>query len=143
MAGGLSGHLASMLLISKHPNTYFYCNSLKGLFSYKIIMQENCKKKESITVIHKNNNCQIKIMNEKKLAIYKSGSWLERSSLTKSILILNMLTESVDLTLVTFSNDDDDNNNFKKNWFYEKNNCSARASRFLVHFFDVHCTITT
>ena len=82
-------------------------------------------------------------MNEKKLAIYKSGSWLERSSLTKSILILNMLTESVDLTLVTFSNDDDDNNNFKKNWFYEKNNCSARASRFLVHFFDVHCTITT
>ena len=77
-------------------------------------MQENCKKKESIAVIHKNNNCEIKIMNEIKLAIYKSGSWLERSSLTKSILIINMLTESVDLTLVTFSNDDDDNNNFKK-----------------------------
>ena len=30
-------------------------------------------------------------------------------------------------------------------WFYfnDQNNSSARASRFLVHFFDVHCTITT
>ena len=27
--------------------------------------------------------------------------------------------------------------------FYEQNNCSARVSRFLVHFFDVHCTTTT
>ena len=24
---------------------------------------------------------------------------------------------------------------FQKNWFYEQNNCSACASRFLVHFF--------
>ena len=31
----------------------------------------------------------------------------------------------------------------KNNWFYEQNNSSARASRFLVHFFDVHCTTTT
>ena len=31
----------------------------------------------------------------------------------------------------------------KKNWFYEQNNCSARASRFLVHFFDFYCTTTT
>ena len=54
-------------------------------------------------------------MNEIKFAIYKSGFWLERSSLTKSILLLNMLSESVDLTLVTFSNDEDDgNNNVKK-----------------------------
>ena len=30
----------------------------------------------------------------------------------------------------------------KINWFYEQNN-SARASRSLEHFFDVHCTITT
>ena len=30
----------------------------------------------------------------------------------------------------------------KKNWFYKQNNSSARASRFLVHFFDVHCTNT-
>ena len=73
MAGGLSGHLASMLLISKHPNTYFYCNSLKGLFSYKIIMQEKGVN-NSTNVIHKNNNCEIKIMNEIKLAIYKSVS---------------------------------------------------------------------
>ena len=29
------------------------------------------------------------------------------------------------------------------NWFYEQNDCSARESRFLVHFFDVHCTTTT
>ena len=28
----------------------------------------------------------------------------------------------------------------KNNWFYEKNNSSARTSRFLVQFFDVHCT---
>ena len=27
--------------------------------------------------------------------------------------------------------------------FYEQNNCSARVSHFLVHFFDVHCTTTT
>ena len=31
----------------------------------------------------------------------------------------------------------------KNDWFYEQNNCSARASRFLVHFFDVYCTTTT
>ena len=57
-----------------------------------------------------------------------------------------MLTESVDLRLGTFSNnddDDDDNNNVKKQLVYEKNNCSAGASRFLVHSFDVHCTTTT
>jgi len=28
----------------------------------------------------------------------------------------------------------------ENNWFYEENNSSARASRFIVHFFDVHCT---
>ena len=39
--------------------------------------------------------------------------------------------------------DDDDNDNAQKNWFYEQNNSSARASRFLEHFFDVHCTTTT
>ena len=50
------------------------------------------------------------------------------------------------ILLETLSKDDDDdnNNNIKKNnWFYEQNNCSARASRFLVNFFDVHCTTTT
>ena len=30
----------------------------------------------------------------------------------------------------------------KNNWFYEQNNRSAHASRFLVHSFDVHCTTT-
>ena len=45
------------------------------------------------------------------------------------------------ILLGTLSNDD--NNVKKKNWFYEQNNCSARASRFLVHFFDVYCTTTT
>ena len=29
---------------------------------------------------------------------------------------------------------DDENNNVKNNWFYEQNNCSARASSFLVQF---------
>ena len=45
------------------------------------------------------------------------------------------------ILLGTLSNDDDDNVK-KKNWFYEQN-CSARASFFLVHFFDVYCTTTT
>ena len=31
----------------------------------------------------------------------------------------------------------------KNDWVYEQNNCSARASRFLIHFFDVYCTTTT
>lgn len=31
----------------------------------------------------------------------------------------------------------------KNNWFYEQNNSSARASRFLVHFLDVHCLTMT
>ena len=41
-----------------------------------------------------------------------------------------------------FAGHDDENNNVKNNWFYEQNNCSARASGFLVHF-DVHYTTTT
>ena len=84
-------------------------------------------------------------MNEIKLAIYKSGSWLERSSLTKSLLILNMLTESVDLTLVTFSNEDDDNNNVKKqSVLWEKQllcRCITLFSTFLwrpLHDYDVN-----
>ena len=31
----------------------------------------------------------------------------------------------------------------KNNWFYDQTNSFGRASRFLVHFFDVHCTTTT
>ena len=31
----------------------------------------------------------------------------------------------------------------KSNRFNDQNNSSVRASRFLVHFFDVHCTTTT
>ena len=31
----------------------------------------------------------------------------------------------------------------KNNRFNDQNNSSARTSRFLVHFFDVHCTTTT
>ena len=31
----------------------------------------------------------------------------------------------------------------KNNTFNDQNKSSARASRFLVHFFDVHCTTTT
>ena len=40
--------------------------------------------------------------------------------------------------------DDDHNDDFKKNnRFNDQNNSSARASRFLAHFFDVHCTTTS
>ena len=136
-----------MLLISQDPNTCFYCNSLKGLS----VTRELSKKKESITVIYKNNKCEIIIiMNEIKLVIYKSGSWLERSSLTKSLLILkmtemtpgfkpftvilNMLTESVDLRLETFSNDDDNNNVKKQSVLREKQllrTCITLFSTFL------------
>ena len=41
------------------------------------------------------------------------------------------------------NHNDDDDDNVKKNWFYEQYNSSARASRYLVHFFDVHRTVTT
>ena len=37
----------------------------------------------------------------------------------------------------------DDDDNFNKQRFNDQNNSSARALRFLVHFFDVHCTTTT
>ena len=40
--------------------------------------------------------------------------------------------------------DEDHNDDFqKKNRFNDQNNSSARASRLLVHFFDVQCTTTT
>ena len=40
--------------------------------------------------------------------------------------------------------DDDHNDDFKNNnRLNDQNNSSARASCFLVHFFDVHCTTTT
>ena len=39
----------------------------------------------------------------------------------------------------SLSNYDDDNDNVKKQFVLRQNNCSARASRFLVHFFHVHC----
>ena len=42
-------------------------------------------------------------------------------------------TRAAHAVLRTLSND----------WFYEQNNCSARASHFLVRFFDVHCKTTT
>ena len=40
--------------------------------------------------------------------------------------------------------DDDHNDDFKKNKrFNDQNNSSAHAARFLVHFFDVHCSTST
>ena len=42
------------------------------------------------------------------------------------------------------SNYYDDDDNFKKQYrSNDQSNSSACASRFLVHFFDVHCTTTT
>ena len=41
-------------------------------------------------------------------------------------------------------NDNNQNDDFKKTiGFHDQNISHARASRFLVHFFDVHCTTTT
>ena len=41
-------------------------------------------------------------------------------------------------------NDNNQNDDFKKTiGFHDQNIRYARASRFLVHFFDVHCTTTT
>ena len=59
--------------------------------------------------------------------------------------LCDRISVSVRGQLESFSNydDDDDKDNVKNNWFYEQNNYSALASRFLVHFFDVHCTTTT
>ena len=58
--------LANQLELHTHR---LLLNSLKGLLSYRTIRLENCKKKESITVIYKKNNNKITIMNEIKLAI--------------------------------------------------------------------------
>ena len=41
-------------------------------------------------------------------------------------------------------NDNNQNDDFKKTiGFHDQNISHARASRFFVHFFDVHCTTTT
>ena len=41
-------------------------------------------------------------------------------------------------------NDNNQNDDFKKTiGFHDQNISYARASRFFVHFFDVHCTTTT
>ena len=45
--------------------------------------------------------------------------------------------------LSTTIRDDAHNDDFKKTIDYYQNNNSARASHFLIHFFDVHCTTTT
>ena len=55
---------------------------------------------------------------------------------------------SVLVALSNYDDDDDDDDDRrqrqrKKKWVYEQNNSSARASSFLVHLFDVHCTNTT
>ena len=56
---------------------------------------------------------------------------------------------SVLVALSNYGDDDDDDDDRrqrqrkKKKWVYEQNNSSARASSFLVHLFDVHCTNTT
>ena len=44
------------------------------------------------------------------------------------------LEKSPIASLRRLSNHDDKDDEVKNNWFYEQNNSSARASRFLVHF---------
>ena len=66
---------------------------------------------------------------------------------TQAAYILSELvgnTRPVVERIGSLSNHDDSDKNVKrKNRFYEQNKSSARASRFLVHFFDVYCTPTT
>ena len=45
--------------------------------------------------------------------------------------------------IIGSSSNYDDDDDEKNNRFNDQNNSSARASRFLVHFFDVQCTTTT
>ena len=68
------------------------------------------------------------------------SDWLQSSRL----ILHNQLAYSWLLRVGSVSSlDDNDNDNAKNNWFNKQNNSSARASRFLVHFFDVNYTTTT
>ena len=67
-------------------------------------------------------------------------------SVSDRVVLCALFTSTLDeMCLNGLSNyDDDHNDDFKKNnRFNDQNNSSARASRSLVHFFDVHCTTTT
>ena len=66
------------------------------------------------------------------------SDWLQSSGL----ILHNQLAYSWLLRVGSVSSLDD-NDNAKNNWFNKQNNCSARASRLLVHFFDVNYTTTT
>ena len=77
-------------------------------------------------------------------------TWVAQKRLCLSSHYLVLALRSLQLacipqTIGSLSNyDDDHNDDFKKtNRFNDQNNSSARASRFLVHFFDIHCTTTT
>ena len=74
------------------------------------------------------------------------------------ILMAVTMAMTMAITVVNGHDDDDDYYNNrelkqlrrrpqrrlpKNKRFSDQNNTSARASRFLVHFFDVHCTTTT
>ena len=76
------------------------------------------------------------------------------------MIILMVVTMAMAMAITVVNDHDDDDNYYdnrelkqlrrrpqrriqKKNRFNDQNNSSARASRFLVHFFDVHCTSTT
>ena len=68
-----------------------------------------------------------------------SKIWSWRSSLNSSALQSYEEKGSIYGTTTTMKRT---TTTAKNNWFYEQNNISARASRLLVHFFDVHCTNT-
>ena len=76
------------------------------------------------------------------------------------MIILMVVTVAMAMAITVVNGHDDDDNYYdnrelkqlrrrpqrriqKDNRFNDQNNSSARASCFLVHFFDVHCTTTT
>ena len=88
--------------------------------------------------------CVGKLIENLKL-LYKSnrshlGCW-ENIYLYIYLYKLPKITKIVG-TLSNYDEDHDDELQ-KNNGFNDQNNSSARASRFLVHFFDVHCKTTT
>ena len=74
---------------------------------------------------------------------------------TTMMMVMMTIMYMMKITILIFSRHDAGNRELKQlrrrpqrqlqksNRFNDQNNSSARASRFLIHFFDVQCTTTT